>query len=232
MNVVYNVCSVITLPVEMALRPRYGSRYFPPIIVLFSAIMMVLLPFFSEMADGFARMIPFVRFRGPEGLFDIGTLSRLYFFGAFIHNLRIWRRMLHMELEINSFYEGPPLPFFRILPGKFWIVRIVYEPLFVYGFAEVLANFFILQSSAEHYLIVAALMLAMKQYVAWYRQWEFLRGIIDIGNAGPIIARFIQNQATDDDLETIHVASVPKDMPDEVRRSLASHIARVFTPKP
>jgi len=30
MNVVYNVCGIICIPVEMALRPFYGSRYFPP----------------------------------------------------------------------------------------------------------------------------------------------------------------------------------------------------------
>ncbi len=38
MNLVYNVCSIVTCPVEMALRPQYGSRYFPPIIMFFSAV--------------------------------------------------------------------------------------------------------------------------------------------------------------------------------------------------
>ena len=44
MNLVYNVCSIVTMPVEMALRPHYGSRYFPPVIMFFSAAMMILLP--------------------------------------------------------------------------------------------------------------------------------------------------------------------------------------------
>lgn len=35
--------------------------------------------------------------------------------------------MIHMEREKHSLYEGPPLPFFRIIPGTFWMVRIIYE---------------------------------------------------------------------------------------------------------
>ena len=36
-NVVYNVCGIFTTPVEMALRPKYGTRYFSPIILFFSS---------------------------------------------------------------------------------------------------------------------------------------------------------------------------------------------------
>src|ERR1700674_4330639 len=76
-NVVYNVCSIFTIPVEMVLRPKYGSRYFPPVIMFFSAVLMTLLPLFLDLANGFSHMIPFVRFRGPVGLYGIGSLSKL-----------------------------------------------------------------------------------------------------------------------------------------------------------
>ena len=49
-------------------------------------------------------------------------------------------------------------------------------------------------------------------------------------NAGPIIAKLVDNTATEDDLATIHLASLPKDIPDDVRRDTASHIARAFSP--
>jgi hypothetical protein len=124
-NVVYNVCTIVTMPVEMVLRPQYGSRYFPPVIMFFTAVLMILLPVLSELAEGIGRMMPFMRFRGAVGLFGIGTFSKLYFLGSFIHGLRIWRRMIHMEREKHSVYEGPPLPIFRIIPGTFWMVRIM-----------------------------------------------------------------------------------------------------------
>ena len=89
-----------------------------------------------------------------------------------------------VELEENSVYEGPALPIFRIIPGSFWMVRIVYEPVFVFALALVLTNFFILQSSAAHYLMLAAVLLAMKNYVAWYKTWEFLRNMMDLRFAG------------------------------------------------
>jgi hypothetical protein len=231
-NVVYNVCSIVTTPVEMVLRPQYGSRYFPPVIMVFTAIMMIVLPVFSALAEGFSRMLPFARFHGPIGFFGIGTLAKLYFLGSFVHGLRIWRRMIQMEREAISTSEGPALPIFRILPGGFWVVRIIWEPVFVFTLSLVLPNFFILQSSAAHYLMLAALALTMKQYVAWYMQWEFLRELLDARNAGPIIAKIVDNTATEDELATIHLASIPKDIPDDLRRDTASHIARAFSPRP
>ena len=137
--------------------------------------------------------------------------------------------MIHMEREKYSVYEGPPLPIFRILPGSFWLVRIVYEPVFVFMLSLVLPNFFILQPSAANYLMFAAVMLAMKQYVAWYMQWQFLRELMDMRNAGPIIAKIVDNSASEDELATIHLASIPKDIPDDLRRDTASHIARAFS---
>ena len=224
LNLVYNICSIVCAPVEMLLRPQYGTRYFPPIITALTAAMMMLLPLFSSIAD----MLPFGRFHGIAGLYGIGTLSKLYFTGGFIHGFRIWRRMIHIEREKNSLYEGPPLPIFNMLPGSFWIVRIIYEPIFVIIVALVLSNFFILQSSAVHYLIFAAIMLAMKQYCAWYMQWQFLRELMDMRNAGPIIAKIVDNTVSDDELATIHLASIPKNIPEDLRRDTALHIARAF----
>jgi hypothetical protein len=230
MNLVYNVCTIVTMPVEMALRPQYGSRYFPPVLLFFTAVMMMVLPLFASMAEGFGRMLPFVRFYGAPGLYGIGTFSKLFFLGAFVHGLRIWRRMIHMELEKHSMYEGPPLPIFRILPGGFWTVRIIYEPAFVFTLSLVLPNFFILQPSAAHYLMFAAIMLAMKQYVAWYMQWQFIRELMDMKFAGPIIAGLAENSSGDEELGCIHLASFPKDLPPEIRRAAASHLARVLSP--
>jgi len=44
MSIVENVCSIFTMPIEIVLRPQYGTRYFPVSIAFFSAILMILLP--------------------------------------------------------------------------------------------------------------------------------------------------------------------------------------------
>ena len=233
-NLVYNFCSIVTMPVEMALRPRYGSRHFPPLIVFFSAMMMLIVPLFFAFTDAIAR-IPFLRVMRvppPHGLIGMADLSRYFFLGALIHGIRIWRRMIHMELEQDSEYEGPPLPFFYLLPKgtSFWFCRIVLEPAFLYLASVVLTDMFILQSSAATYLQVAAFALAMKQYVAWYQQWQYLRQIMDMRFRAPILARLAENQATEKEIATLHLASFPKNLPADVRRGAVAHLARIFPP--
>jgi hypothetical protein len=229
MNLVYNVCSIVTLPLEMLLRPQYGTRYCPPTIQFFTSVMMTLLPVLSGMADSFSHMLPFMGFTRLTGMFGIGTLSKLYFAGSFIQGFRIWRLMMSPQREKISHYEGAALPIFRVLPGSFFTVRIIYEPLFVLVMTLVLQNFFILQDSAVHYLVIAAVMLAMKEYVAWFKSWEALRDIMDAANTGPIIAKIVDNTATDDEYAQIHVASLPKDLSNEFRQSTADRLKRIFS---
>jgi len=232
-TIVYNICSIVTMPVEMALRPHYGSRYFPPIVMLFSILMMLVLPLFTGFTEAFSHMMPFVPMQqAPVGLFGMGSLTALFFIGLPIHNFRIWRRMIHPEREQYSQFEGPPLFIFNILPGTFWMVRILYEPVFLFVLSLILPNFFILQPAAAHYFTFAAIMLAMKNYCAWYMQWQYLRGFLDVTYMGPILGKYMSNTATEEDLATVHLASLPKNLPEEVRRGTAAHIARAFSVNP
>jgi len=105
-NFVYNACSIVTMPVEMAIRPQYGSRYFPPVVMFLSAMLMVFLPLFFTFATAVVQMIPFARFRGPVGLIGMWGISRLFFLGSLVHGVRVWKRMIRMETEKNSLYEG------------------------------------------------------------------------------------------------------------------------------
>jgi hypothetical protein len=231
-NVVDGVCSVISMPVDIILRPAYGTRYFSVPVVFCSAVLMLLLPAFTAVATGALQMIPFTHVPQPRGLFDIGSLARLYFLLSFVHNFRLYRRMIHMELEDHSQFEGPPLPFFYLLPKSrnFWFTRIVLEPVFVLLAATVLEDLFIIQSGLALYLRFVALALAMKNFIGWYRAWEFLRNLLDTRNAGPIIAKLVENKASEEDLAPIHLASFPKNIAPEIRRAAAAHIARVFSP--
>jgi len=232
MNVVETFCSIIAMPVEIILRPRYGTRYFPPPVVFFSAALMLFLPLFSSVATTVTGMIPFSHFTTPPGLFGIGSLAKLYFLLSFIHGIRIYRRMINPLLEDHSEYEGPPLPFFRLIPKgqSFWFTRIVLEPAFVFLAATLLANFYIVQPGLAAYLHFAALTLAMKQFIHWYEAWQFIRNILDARNAGPVIAKFVDNTATEDDLAQVHLASLPKNTPADLRQAAAAHIARLVSP--
>jgi hypothetical protein len=229
MDLVYNVCSIVVMPIELVLRPWHGSEFHSPIVVFFSSAMMIVLPLISFLTDSFSHVLPFKGAAGPEGLFDLGTFSKLFFLGMLVHGVRIWRRMIHPETEENSFYAGPPLPIFAMLPVSWWVTRIVVEPVFVLLLSIVLPNFFILQSSAATYLMIAAPMLAMKNHVTWLANWQFIRHLLNSRNAAAIISKIVDNTATDDELSRVHLASFPKHLPDDIRKSAARHIVHMFS---
>jgi hypothetical protein len=172
------------------------------------------------------------RIQRPEALFGIGSLSKLFFLLSLIHGFRTYRRMFRPELEEHSRYEGPPLPFINLLPGakNFWLTRIVLEPALVLIAATVLQGMFIFQPGLAHFLQFAALCLTMKSFISWFRSFQFLRDVLDARNSGPIIGRFVENTATQDELNSLHLASLPKDISPELRRSTAVHIARIVSP--
>lgn len=228
-NIVYNLCSIVTMPVELALRPFHGTRYFPPIIMLFSMGMMILIPMIFSFAGAVAGMIPFAQVQASIGLIGMWGLSKLFFLGCLIHGIRKWRLMLHMEREKSSVYEGPALFFFTWLPkASFWRIRILYEPLFLIVLSVVLPNFFILEPAAANFLVICAIFLAMKNYAGWYMHWQFIRELMDMRHASPIIAALAENRETEEDLASIHLASFPKDLSPDMRKAAVSHIAHVF----
>jgi hypothetical protein len=231
MNVIYTVSGIVTMPVEELIRWYFGTTYFPAPNLFFSAIMLILASAFFNIATAMTQMIPFVRVSGPAGMFGIGSFTSLFFIVSVIHGVRTWRRMIHMELEENSTFEGPALFFFAFLPkgSNFWLVRIVYEPVFVFVTAVVLGNLLIIQFPLVLYLEFAALFLAMKQYIAWYRTWAFIRHLMDTANVGPVIAKIVNNTATDDELARVHLASLPTNLPPDMRRATVAHIARAFS---
>jgi len=231
-NLVEALCSVISMPVEILLRPWYGTRYFPPPVMFFSALLMILLPVLSAVFTGIVGMIPFgPHLSRPIGLLDMASWAKLYFLLTAMHSVRLYRRMIHMHREINSHYEGAALPFFALIPWSrsFWLTRIVLEPLFIVLAATVLHDLMLIQSSLANYLYFAATALACKQFVGWYVSWEYLRDLMDAKSAGPILAKLVENEASEAELSTLHLASFPKDVPPEIRTEAATSIARAWS---
>jgi hypothetical protein len=234
MNAVEGICAIFTRPVEMILRPWHGTRYFSVPVVFLSTALMVILPVISALFTGITQMIPFVHIPRPLGIFSMASFAEPYFLLAFLHGIRLYRRMIDMSLEVNSEYEGPPLPFVQLFPKShsFWFTRIVSEPVFVFVTATTLGRVFIFQSGLTTYLQIAALMLAMKNFIGWHRAWEYLRKLMDARFAGPIIARMVDNRATEEDLATVHLASFPNNLAPDIREAAVSHIAKAFAGDP
>jgi hypothetical protein len=233
MNIIENLCSVIAMPIELILRPWHGTRYYPITVRFFSPVMMLFVPAFAAMATGVAGMIPFAHVQPPRGMFGFGSFTMLYFLLLIIHNIRLWIRMMHLERELHSEFEGPPLPVFYLLTKgqNFWFTRIVWEPAFVLLASTVLTDFFIIQPGLAWFLRLMAFCLCMKNFIGWYRSWEYIRRILDMKNAAPIINRLVDNEATPEELAPIHLASFPKDIAPDIRRAAAAHIAHSYSPE-
>ena len=233
LNIVEGVCSVLAQPVEILLRPWYGTRYFPIPVTFFSVAMMMGLPLFLAAVTLLGGIIPFLHIGTAPGMFDIGTLAKVYFAASAIHAWRTWRRMTHPENETHSQFEGPALPIFKVLPkgNSWWFVRIVWEPVFVLAIAMVGQDFFIFQPSLGFFLRFAALALFVKNWIGWYRGWQYVRGVLDMRNAGPLIAKLVDNSATEEELAPIHLASFPKNIDPEIRQAAATQLARTYEAK-
>jgi hypothetical protein len=230
MAVVETFCSIVCMPVEIILRPQYGTRYFPVYVTWFSAMMMIFITAFSSFTTSVVAMIPFTRVAIVAGYVSLWSFTEVFFLLLFVHGIRLWRRMAYMDMERFSRFEGPALPIFRLLPGggSFNFVRIFLEPVTVWVLASVLERLYIIQPGLATYLHFAAFMLAMKCFVLWYRAWEFARNLMDMQNAGPLLARVAENKATQDDLAAMHLASLPKILSPEIRQETVSYIARLW----
>jgi hypothetical protein len=231
MGIIHTVCGSFSRPIEMMfLRPRHGTRYFNIAQITLSTLGMLLLPAFAGAADTAKNLVPFMHATPPPGFFDIGSFSRLFFLASLAHSFRLYRRMIKPETELHSQFEGPPLPFFHLLPKgrSFWFTRIVLEPLFVYIAAGILANFLIITPGLCLFLHFSALCLAIKEFVDWYANWIFIRNLLDSRNAGPLISKLVEDTATQEDLAPIHLASFPKAISPELRQEAAEYIARTY----
>jgi hypothetical protein len=225
-NAMQLISSVICMPVEMVIRPSSGSRYYPPGVVFLTTILMLFLPVFSMGVS----MIPFIGGNPPSGIFDLGSLSKLYFFLSFAHGVRVYRLMAHPEREEFSWYEGPPLFFIKMIPGSksFWVTRMAIEPVLVFLTASVLNSLFIFQSGLTAYIHVAAVALAFKQFTHWYRAWEMMRDVLDSRNAGPLFSKVMENTATDEDRSVIYLASLQRNASPDLKKSAAAQITNAY----
>jgi hypothetical protein len=233
LNIVETACAIPARTVEIILYRWHGTRYFSMPIIFCANLLMIALPIFGAVTTGVISMIPLVHMPVPTGMFDVAAFAKLYFLLSIVHGIRIYRLMIDPSKERFSEWEGEPLPPFYLLPkgGNFWFRRILLEPIVVFLAAIFLQHAFIIQSGLATFLQFAAMCLAMKEFIGWYRSWLALRIYLDAANIAPLMAKLMENTATEADLAPIHIAKLPKDLPEDIRRNTAIHIAKAFTPE-
>lgn len=230
-NLLLFICSIVGKTADMAVRPFFGTRYYPPAVDAFAFLLLLFIAGIHSAFFALTHMIPLVAAPPPPpGMFDLWWLVKISFLLQIIHRIRLFRRMVDLTKEKFSWYEGPALPFVRLIPGSksFWRTRVIIEPAFVFIAASVLQRVFIFQPSLATFIQVSAIALAAKQSLHWYMSWQVIRDAMDTSNAAPIMSAFIGNQATEEELAPVHLASFPKDTTPEVRRAAAIHVSRSY----
>jgi hypothetical protein len=225
--IVFGICNIITLPVEYWLRPRFGTRYFHPVTIFFSFVMMIFFSAVITLITGLGRMLPFGGMAHRSAPLTFGMFFVAYFFTGVYHNFRTWRLMLNPQLEEHSQFEGHALAFFRLLPkGKsFWFVRIVWEPLTLLSASLLLSRFQIAEWSVTLYLFIAAFAMFAKNGIEWFQTFSVMRDILDAKARGRLLAKFAEGSASGEELASIHLSQFPASAPPEVKKAAAAKIA-------
>jgi hypothetical protein len=192
---------------------------------------MLFLPFLFGVTNAALSLLPGGKAVPNFGLIGMGTISMLFFLGSAIHGFLIFRKMLRPETEQWSTFEGPALPVFTWMPGlSFWKCRLIAEPAAVFAAALFLNNMFILDASASHYLEFAALCLAVKNYLVWFAEWQYIREILDLQFIAPVIAKVTRNEETEEERAMLHIASLPN-LPPDMRQQFVNNVARQYSPE-
>ncbi len=94
-----------------------------------------------------------------------------------------------------------------------------------------LQDLLFIQSELTIYLRLVALALFMKSLIVRRQTFLYFRRLLDARYTAPLIAKLVENQATDEDLAPIHLASFPKNIDPEIREAAAKQIARAYSPE-
>jgi hypothetical protein len=219
------------MPVEMIIRPFFGSQYFSPLAQIYSALVMLFLPMIAAAFSNMPAIFIAARMQQPQALFQLWSLSKLFFLLSIIHGFRTAWLKFDVSREEHSRYEGPALLPIRLLPwgNSFWICRILIEPAVVAILAVFMRRLTVFDASLSNFLLFASLCLVAKNYLTWHGSWCFQRDILDAKYSGPILAGLLDDTAKAKELDKLHIVSIPKSTPPDVRRATVEHMVRVIS---
>lgn len=174
--VIIGGCNGFCLPLEMVLRPRYGTRYFLLTSYAWSWGVMQSWLALSWVIRIFRALAPGIP--AETRPVDMGTVL-LIFYALFVyHVIRLRRLVVNMNLEKDSEMENSGWKLLRYLPsGKLWTrQRMVYEPVICAAMTIGLYRAEILAFPATAFLLIGSISLSLKATMIYWQGWEFVRG--------------------------------------------------------
>ncbi|MEQ1883693.1 MAG: hypothetical protein ABL967_01435 [Bryobacteraceae bacterium] len=203
-----NVCSLLTFPFEMLLRPWFGSRYFHIILMALSLPCWQAICLASGIFGGRAY-----------GAF---ALVIAIWCGCVYNGFRIWRLMLHPQQEKDSEREGDPIV---ELSSSWAIQRIVYEPLGILIAAILFKLIGIFNLILALCVAASAAALCLKNIITWYEAWTYLRDMLDQQGRIPIIQAISAGQPVPKSIGRFTLSSIPVGTSPKTQAVIASGLA-------
>lgn len=200
-----NVCSLLTFPFEMLLRPWFGTRYFHIILMLLS------LPCWQ--AIGFACGL----FGGRA--YGAIVLVAAIWAGCMYNGYRIWKLMLHPEKEKDSEFEGDPI---LRLSDSWAKQRIVFEPLCIFGAAVVFKLLGFANLILMLCLMASAAALSLKSIITWYEGWSYVRDMLDQQSRIPIIQQISAGKPAPKSIGRFTLSAIPANTDPRAKAAIVS----------
>ena len=168
-NGLIGLFSLQSFPLEMVLRPRYGSRYFKIVLVVLA---ILLFPGVCILSTPF----------GPKS----SMAALVVFWGLFIYHTFRQRPFYSRpkETEIDSELDNPGWSF--LSHGSWLWTRAVWEPLFALTVIVILYGLGLSWPLAL-FLIIACFALSFKCFLLWYLAWLWRRTRLDMQNRMPVM---------------------------------------------
>ncbi len=203
-----NVCSLLTFPFEMLLRPQFGSRYFHIILMCLSLPCWQAICFASGIFGGKA--------------YGSLILVIAIWSGCVYNGFRIWKLMLHPEQEKDSEREGEPI---LKLSDSWAIQRIVYEPLAILIAAILFKLIGVFNLILTLCVVASAAALCLKNIITWYEAWTYLRDMLDQQGRIPIIQAISAGKPAPTTIGRFTLSSIPVGTSAKTQAVIASGLA-------
>ncbi|MGE3511656.1 MAG: hypothetical protein AB7N65_22530 [Vicinamibacterales bacterium] len=240
LNFLRGLFSIPSMPLEFVTRPRFGTCYFDPLVIILSGILMAVVGLLGVFGSSIASSVPGFAQAFPSTAVGLGTLALLFFAGMVVHFVRLLPKIQDQSKEIHSEDPGPPFPLLRLLPrsSNYFVLRTAYEPAFVMVMSGILGLLGILSLGGVLFLAGAAYCLSAKNFLECYMGWKQRRIVRDDLAMGPILADVITGKATAEQRAVAKVAHLssgraaqtlreelsqqkPTDLPPEVAKLLS-----------
>lgn len=177
LEVAKGILTTWAIPVEMWVRPGFGSEYYNPIQVICSLMITQCVFGLSVLLRVGAHMIP-EKWRPGSCLIGMGVVLVLYYVTLAYHGWRVSKLMKNMDLEFDSQEDGDTIRAMQALPkGTNWVrARVWYEPSLIIVLSLTLWAVRLMDIYATLFLVFCAVSLWCKAALLTYEAWHYVRG--------------------------------------------------------